>query len=120
MAETRLKDLRKHLEAKQHTVFFPGQKQGECDSEYLVVRDGGLTQYQQTSSDMRLYEILAFVPKDMYSSLEVLIDQVKQDMKEVYPTFVSMHYETPPFYDDTVEAWMSSVQYRNMKQFRNN
>lgn len=117
---TRMKDLRKHLESKGHEVYFPGQKQGECKKRYLVVKDGGLTQYQQVSSDMRLYDIMAYVPKNQYGDMEAFLEQLRQDMKSIYPLFVSTHYETPSFFDDTVEAWMVSVQYRNVRKFNHN
>lgn len=118
--KSRIRDLRKHLEDKGYDVYFPAQKIGECTAEYIVVKNEGLTQVQGFSSDQRLYTIMVYVPVNNYSRAEELIDEIKIHMREIFPTFVSMRFETPPFFDDIPKAWMSSMQYRNNKQFFNN
>lgn len=116
MAEqTRLMDIYKHLKDAGVEVYFPSQKKGECKAPYVVVKDSGTAQYQTFSSDATTYEILCYVPVDRYSTLQVFAAQIKELMRGLWPMIVPIRYETPPFYDDTVNAHMTSIQYRNIK-----
>lgn len=118
MAEAnRIQDLYVHLESKGYEVYFPGQKTTECLKPYIVIKDEGLTQFQQYSSDIRLYAVMCYVPYARFTDLETMVDTVKDRMKELYPMFVSTRFETPSFYDDTVKAYMISIQYRVAKKF---
>jgi hypothetical protein len=119
MAFSRIADLREHLESKGYEVYYPAQKVGECKRPYVVVKDEGLTQFQQFSSDIRLYAIMCYVPAARFGDLELMVDKLKEDMKPIYPMYVSTRFETPSFYDDEVKAYMISVQYRNAKKFYN-
>lgn len=115
MAETRLKDIYDCLKKAGFSVYFPTQKTGECSSPYVVVKDSGTVQYQQFSSTLTTYELLCYVPKNQYSQLGVFSGGVKQAMRSLWPMIVSTRYQTPPFFDDTVNAHMTSIQYRNAK-----
>jgi hypothetical protein len=117
MAISRLTDLYEFLEGRGYEVYFPGQKVGECKKPYVVIKDEGLIQVQQFSSDFRLYGIMCFVPLARFADLEVMVDQLKDHMKELYPFFVSTRNETPSFLDEAVKAHMISVQYRISKKF---
>lgn len=119
MADSRMEDLRDHLTNNGYDVYYPAQKTGECRAPYVVVKDEGLTQFQQFSSDIRLYAIMCYVPFVRFGDLEPMVDRVKWIMKSKYPLFVSTRSETPSFYDDSVKAYMISIQYRNAKKFYN-
>lgn len=115
MAETRLKDMYDCLKKAGFSVYFPTQKVGECSSPYVVIRDAGTVQYQDFSTILTTYELLCYVPKNRYSQLEVFSRQVKRAMKSLWPMIVPTRYQTPPFFDDTVNAHMTAIQYRNAK-----
>lgn len=115
MAETRLKDMYDCLKKAGFSVYFPTQKVGECSSPYVVIRDAGTVQYQDFSTVFTTYELLCYVPKNRYSQLEVFSRQVKRAMKSLWPMIVPTRYQTPPFFDDTVNAHMTAIQYRNAK-----
>lgn len=115
MAESRLLDLYEFLQSKGHEVYFPAQKTGECKKPYLVIKDEGLSRFQQFSSKLQMYSIMAFVPGVRFGDLEPLIDRVDEEMKELFPLFVSTFFRTPSFYDDTVKGYMISSQYRNIR-----
>lgn len=113
--QTRLMDTYNHLKAAGVEVYFPGQKKGECKKPYTVVRDAGTSPYTGYSSAITLYELLCYVPKDQYSTLQVYANTVKEVMKGLWPMLIPTRYESAPFYDDTVDAHMTYIQYRNMK-----
>lgn len=113
--ETRWKDLYEHLKLQGFDVYSPAQHTGECTSPYIVIRDAGTSQYLQFSSEVTLYELLCYVPVQKYSSLQGYVKSVKEAMKSLWPMFIPMNYETPPFYDDTVKAHMTAIQYRNIR-----
>lgn len=114
--DSRIKDIRVLLESKGYEVHFPGQKLGQCKKPYIVVRDNGLSQFQQFSSHRKLYSIMVYVPLDRYGDLDPLIDKVEQDMKALRPMIASTNFRTPSFLDDTVKAHMVSMQYQNIKR----
>lgn len=114
MENSRIADIYMHLKNAGYSVYYPGQKIGECLRPYLVVRDEGLSRLQQFSSNMRLYAILVYVPQTQFGSLEPLVTSVTDCMKGLYPMIAPTNFQTPSFLDDTVKAHMISTQYRNV------
>lgn len=113
--KSRLVDIYECLQAAGFDVYFPTQKKGECKSPYVVVKDSGTSQYNQLTTVVTLYEVMCYVPVATYSELSLYADKVKGAMKPLWPMLIPMNCETPPFYDDTVNAHMTSIQYRNAK-----
>lgn len=116
MEKTRYMDIYKHLKNNGVEVYSPSQKQGECKSPYVVVKDAGTTQYMQFSSTQTLYDIMCYVPKDRFTYLEQYVSKIKAVMNGLKPMIMPLYVETPSFYDDTVKAYMISIQYRNMRK----
>lgn len=112
---TRLIDIYRHLKGKGIEVYFPTQKIGECTSPYVVVRDAGTNPYMGFSTTLTTYGVMCYVPKNQYSQLRVYTDQVKEAMWELKPMIMPLNIETPPFFDETVKAHMTEVQYRNAR-----
>lgn len=115
MEASRLLDIYKFLQSKGHEVYFPAQKVGECKKPYIVIKDEGLTQLLNFSSKLQLYSIMAFVPGTRFGDLEPLINQVDEEMKELFPMIKSTNFRTPSFYDDVIKGHMISSQYRNAR-----
>lgn len=113
--KTRLTDIYDCLKSAGFDVYFPTQHEGECKSPYVVVRDAGTSQYGTYSTVITNYELLCYVPKNQYTSLQPYKDSVREALKSLWPMIIPTRYETPPFFDDTVDGHMTALQYRNAK-----
>lgn len=116
MADTRWEDIYTKLAEHEIAVYSPGQKTGECTTPYVVVKTAGRIDSTEVSSSQDLYDLMCYVPKDKYSTLESYVDQVEAIMDELFPMIRPMHFRTPSFYDDSVKAHMISTQYYNWKK----
>lgn len=114
--DSRLKDMYNHLKSKGHDVYFPGQKVGDCKSKYIVVKNDGSYQHANFSTDRDMYAILCIVPVNKYSELEPLVQNIKRDMKDIYPLFMQYGQQTPSQYDDTIKAHYITIEYENYKK----
>lgn len=97
-------------------VYSPAQHTGECISPYTVVRTGTSARIGTYSSTDTLYDIMCYVPKEAYSTLEPYKDSVKTALKSLYPALIDNHYETPAFFDDSVKGHMISMEYKVHKK----
>lgn len=118
MADTRWEDIFEKLQEHGIDVYSPGRKTGECTSPYVVVKDAGRVDSTEVSSSQDLYDLMCYVPKDNYSTLEPFVDRVETVMDELFPMLRPMHFRTASFYDDSVKAHMISTQYVNWKKNR--
>lgn len=109
-------DIFMHLKKQGFDVYSPGIKVGECTSEYLAVKYNGSSKHASFSTNIDLYSVMCYVPKDRYSSLEVLVRKVKNSMKELEPMIKPHGSQTPSFYDDSLKAHMVSIEYKNYKK----
>lgn len=115
LTTNRWQDIYLHLKESFDT-YSPGIKLGECKEPYIVVKNDGSTKHPSFSTDIDLYAVMCYVPKQNYSSLETLIQQVKKEMKGLEPMIMPYGLQTPSFYDDTLKAHMVSISYRNYKK----
>lgn len=109
-------DIYNKLKSLGWDVYSPAQHEGECISPYVVIKIGTLGQINGFSSTRYLYDLMLYVPKNMYSELEGLVEKLKSDMKSLEPMIMPMHFQTASFYDDGIKAHMISVQYRNNRK----
>ena len=114
--ESRWQDIFLHLKNQGFDVYSPGTKIGECTSEYLVVKNHGSSKHVSFSTDVDLYAVMCYVPKEKYSTLEPLVQMVKKSMKELEPMILPYGIQTPSYYDDSVKAHMVSIEYKNYKK----
>lgn len=115
-AESRWQDIFLHLKSAGFDVYSPATKIGECQAEYIVVKNDGSSRLAGLSTDDDIYAVMCYVPKLAYSSLEPLIQRVKKSMKELEPMILPYGSQTPSYYDDSVKAHMISIQYKNHKK----
>lgn len=113
---SRWQDIFTHLKNKGFDVYSPGMKIGECTSEYLVVKNDGSSKHVNFSTDVDLYAVMCYVPKDKYSTLEPLVQRVKNTMKGLEPMILPYGSQTPSYYDDSYKAHMISIEYKNYKK----
>lgn len=66
-----------HLKTEGFDVYFPSLKVGECKTKYVVVKSTGSSIHQTFSSDVDIYDIICYVPKNKYSQLESFVREVK-------------------------------------------
>lgn len=114
--ESRWQDIYVHLKNAGFDVYSPGMKTGECISEYLVVKNDGSSKHASFSTDVDLYAVMCYVPKQNYSSLEPLVQKVKNSMKGLEPMIKPYGSQTPSYYDDSYKAHMISIEYKNYKK----
>jgi hypothetical protein len=112
----RLKDIYNFLKEKGYDVYMPAVKVGECKSAYIVIKNDGSSKHNSFSTNIDLYSIMCYVPKQNYSDLEEYVQGIKKVMKELEPMILKAGSETPSFYDDSVKAHMISVEYKNYKK----
>lgn len=115
-AESRWQDIFKHLKSAGFDVYSPGVKIGECLSQYIVLKNNGSTRHESFSTDVDLYSVMCYVPRDKYSELEPMVQRVKEVMKGLKPMILPQGSQTPSFYDDAYKAHMVSVEYKNYKK----
>ena len=114
--ESRWQDIFLHLKEEGFDVYSPGMKTGECTSEYVVVKNDGSSKHIAFSTDVDLYAVMCYVPKEKYSSLEPLVQRVKNSMKGLEPMIMPYGSQTPSYYDDSYKAHMISIEYKNYKK----
>lgn len=116
MTQSRWQDIHLHLKSAGFDVFSPGMKIGECTKKYVVLKNDGSSKHTSFSTDVDLYAIMCYVPKDKYSELEPMIQSVKRTMKELEPMILPYGTQTPSYYDDGYKAHMVSIEYKNYKK----
>ena len=114
--DSRWQDIYLHLKNAGFEVYSPGIKVGECISEYLVIKNDGSSKHQSFSTDIDLYSIMCYVQKQRYSTLEPLVQRVKKAMKGLEPMNKPYGSQTPRYYDDSFNAHMISIEYKNYKK----
>lgn len=105
-----------HLKTKGIDVYFPSQAIGDVVEPRVVVKADGTSKFNGFSTMLCIYDVMCYVPKDRYSTLEEFVSQVREFMKELEPRIMPTHFETSDFYDDSVKGHMVSIQYRNYKK----
>ena len=114
--DSRWQDIFSHLKNAGFDVYSPGIKTGECTSPYLVIKNDGSSKHVSFSTDVDLYAIMCYVPKQEYSTLEPLVQKVKKSMKGLEPMIKPYGSQTPSYLDDSVKAHMISIEYKNYKK----
>lgn len=109
-------DIFKALKAGGMNVYSPGIKSGECTEPYIVVKNDGSNAHLSFSTDVDLYAIMCYVPKQEYSKLEPYVQETKKLLKGLSPKILPYGQQTPSFYDDSVKAHMISIEYKNYKK----
>ena len=115
-ADSRWQDIFLHLKKAGFDVYSPGMKTGECIKEYIVVKNDGSTKHPLFSTDNDLYAVMCYVPKENYSRLEPMVQEVKKAMKGLEPMILPYGSQTPSYYDDSYKAHMISIEFKNYKK----
>lgn len=116
MGKSQWQQLYDFLESKKFNVYSPSQPIGECKEKYIAIKYSGSTRHVYCSTDVDIYTIFCYVPKNKYSEIEGYVQEVKKTMKEIYPHFIPTGQQTPSFYDKDIKAHMVSLDYKNYKK----
>lgn len=116
VGESRWEDIFDQLKKSGFDTYSPGVKTGDCTAPYIVVAIGSSTEHTSFSTNIDLYSIMCYVPKQAYSKLEPLVRSVEETMAELAPMILPYGQKTPSYYDDTVKAHMVSITYKNYKK----
>ena len=115
-AESRWQDIYLHLMKSGLDVYSPGIITGECTNEYLVMKNDGSSKHASFSTDNDFYAVMCYVPRNKYSTLESLVQRVKEAMKDLEPMILPYGTQTSSYYDDSFKAHMVSIEYKNYKK----
>ena len=115
MAEKgRFEDIMDFLLSENYSVFAAGAHKGQVTSPYIVVKPTRANRYMQYSSIIQYYDLL-YYGRTLTETVRLQLE-VDERMKKMRPMIVCTHNMTEPFYDDTIKGYMTSTEYRNMKQ----
>lgn len=110
----RLEDIMDFLLSEKYSVFAAGAHKGQVTSPYIVVKPTRANQYMQYSSVIQYYELL-YYGRTLTETVKLQIE-VDEKMKKMRPMIICTFNITEPFYDETIKGYMTSTEYRNMKQ----
>lgn len=109
-------DIFKQLKKSGFDVYSPGVKTGDCTAPYVVVAISSSVEHSSFSSNIDLYSVMCYVPKQEYSTLEPFVHSVEDSMAELEPMILAYGQKQPSYYDDTIKAHMVSIMYKNYKK----
>lgn len=113
---TRLGDIYTCLKTAKIETYLQGQHKGDCKSAYVVVKPGIVAPYLQLSTNVCYYELLLYIPKDYPTQIETFKDTVKKAMLNIYPMMIFADSESTPMFDDSTNAWMVDLTYKNYRK----
>ena len=93
-------------------VYPPNVHKGKVNSNYIVLLDGGRARASTFTSQTVLLDVLVYVPEHRFTDLDLLSSKVKNIVDGLYPLVIPTGNETAAFYDESIEGWMKSVEYR--------
>lgn len=113
---SRWEDIFNQLKTSGFDVYSPGIKTGDCITPYVVVTISSSTEHPSFSTNVDLYSVMCYVPKQEYSKLEPYVHSVEESIAELEPMILSYGQRQPSYYDDSVKAHMVSITYKNYKK----
>lgn len=113
MEETVWENIFRIFKENNIDIYPPATKQGLCEKEYIVLKNDGSSQIGNLSSEYNYYLILLYVPQNKYQELLRFKKKIKEIVsKKIYPLLVPTGLEEPDYFDDSIKAHMSTIQYR--------
>lgn len=109
-------DIFNKLKDSGFDVYSPGVKVGDCTAPYVVVSIDVSTEHTSFSTNVDLYSVMCYVPKQSYSKLEPYVHSVMDCLAELAPMILPYGQRLPSYYDDSVQAHMISILYKNYKK----
>ena len=96
-------------------AYLPGQHNGDCTFNYVVLKDSGTSGYMGNNKiGTQLIDVIFFVPQNKYSKCEEFKNEIKTLLKEL-PGVRYAGDETGVITDDSVKGLTFSVMYESQK-----
>lgn len=109
--ETRMMDIYHCLKDNNIDVYFQGRHRGDCLQPYVVIVSRGAAKLPEFSSTVNTIEVICYVPQSNPSLLDIFVDQVKQELKQLYPMIKDTYNDLGDYIDDDVKAIMRTLRY---------
>lgn len=103
------KEIFLHLK-KEFDIYSPGQKEGKCNTPYIVLKDNGQNSMVNNKVGYKVMDLIFFIPLNKYSCIEDYKKKIKLSIKElnfIRPT----GNESPIFIDEDRSAHTGSIEY---------
>lgn len=114
MSDDRFTDIMDYLISKNYSVYAAGAHKGYITSPYIVVKPTSAQRYLQYSSVIQYYDIIYY--GRTITEVISLQNKADEDMKGLRPMIVCTFNRSIPFFDESVDGYMVSSEYRNMKK----
>mgnify|MGYP000845325878 FL=1 len=83
VAQTVWQKIFLHLKRMGYEVYSPGQKSDKCTSDYVVIKENGTYAMNGNVNGYKLFDIIIYHPMSNYSTMEFLLENIKQVMKGI-------------------------------------
>lgn len=106
--------LYEYLKNEGFEVYFIGQHTGICNTNYIVLKDGGSTSLTGKNGSSTI-DVIFYIPKNKFSNSRTFKSAVIESIKE----FGELRYtgvETSIVADDDKKALTFSVIYENLRK----
>lgn len=114
--KTVIKQIYDFLKQNNVDVYMPGEHKGDCLKPYVVVKNGGVYNLLNVSSERPIYIFMFYVPFREYLKLEEYKESIKQMLKELYPMIQYSGNETDSAYDESNKSFTVSVDYYGIRK----
>lgn len=107
-------ELFNFLKSKGIDVYFIGQHNGDCVSNYVVLKDGGSTSFNGKVGKSTI-DVIFYIPKNKYYS----VPSFKLSVIKLISEFGKLKYtgvETSTVTDDDKKAITFSIIYENLRK----
>lgn len=103
----------RHLKSKEFNCYSIGQHKGNCEKEYIVIKN-----YTPSASSKVLLgekvELFLFYPIGSYTKALQFIESVKLAMSEL--SYEDNYASLPIVIDDSVQAYTTRLRYTNTRE----
>lgn len=107
------------IQAKGIDVFPPAVHKGECKKPYVVLKQDGIGQVLDYSSERVYFRFEVFVPSQDYLLLDKVTNEVKSVLdNELYPFLLNSGSQEPDWFDDNINAHMRAFLYHITRRRR--
>lgn len=110
-----MKRIYDFLKNKNINVYFPGQHNGKCEENYVVIRKSNLIPATNNKLGNRVVDIMLYSPVDSYIQAEEFVKNVKEELKEL-DFLRKTGLETAILVEDDIEAYSNVVEYIIQKE----
>lgn len=97
-------------------VFAPNTHKGECNEDYLVLKEANASRFNNYSTQIILYDIMCYAKN--YSDCLKLKEKVRETMLKIQSSVKPTDNETSAFFDEDVKGYMASIEYRNYRKIQ--